>query len=1300
MTLRFAYIILSLQFVFLSVYSQEVNKPISFRDLTVEQGLSQNSVVSIAQDSTGYLWFATQDGLNKYDGREFEYFNLQFVDITRPDFSRLGKVYVDTKGEIYCIDLDGKLLKYNKDQNLFKTASELENISTVLRDSNGDFFIGTYGDGLFKIQEKTGDTLQLFSTKKPLPDIYALNEFNDELFIAAHGGLYKFNNSDIYQIPSALDKPINYSSYSFTRGKGLFIGSFGNGLFLYDENTEKLIPFKGFSEDKDLPQNLKVQDLLTDHHNRLWVATYGQGVFLLDFKKEMIQHFLADVTDPFALHYNDVLCLFQDQTNTIWLGTDGAGLSYFDEHLIKFRMLTNDHLPDEVNVDVIRSITTDNNGNIWIGTSGKGLTLINPETKDFKTLTASNSALRTNRIMSLYNDKDELWIGHQAGGLQLMNEKGNMSSFPELKTQTIWKIYPASEEELWLCTRDEGLIRFNKREGIKQTYNSKNSKLKTSNIRTIEKGPGSTFFLGTEDEGLYVLDVVANSIQSIEDIPKKIKSLNFHRFDLWIGTNGNGLYKYEIESKKIDSFTVDEGLSNNVIYGILIDENNHKWLSTNKGIVRINIADNKEINVVNFSPLNGLQAFEFNTGAYYQDGKGMMYFGGLNGINWFQPNHMSFNEMKPKTVISKFEIFNEKRSLIPNLELAHNENTVTFTFAGLHFSQPQENLYKYKLENHDSGWSPPSTINTAHYTNLPPDDYTFKVVSSNYEGVWNQDAAEYKFTILQPWYATLTAKIIYGLLFIFLLYSIYSYFKWRWALKMQLELEHAEAIRLKKLDDFKSKLYTDISHEFRTPLTLIDGPVTNQLQKKNLSEEDKEELELIKRNSNRLMNLVNQLLDLSKLETGNLKLSVVQDNLGALMHQIGRAFKFQANEKKINFQSDIAKIKTAWFDRDVVEKIVTNLLSNAVKYTPSGGRISFSTQEKDGQLIITVINSGNTLFDDELPRLFQRFYQDKSNSDGMGVGLSLVKELCILSHGNVVANTLDDDRIQFTVTLPIDKSYFHHSEIDFEAMESQEKINEIEIEDSDKSMVLVIDDDDDIRQFIRSILNPEYEVIEASEGKTGIKKAIEFIPDIIICDIMMPGPDGLETTKAIKEDQRCSHIPVILLTAKSGDRHEIKGFETGADAYMTKPFSANKLKIRIENLIEGRKQLQTHFGNNFEFKTKDIQISSAEEQFIERLQQVLDDNLMDPDFNAENFSKKMLMSRMQLHRKLKALTDMSSSEFIRRQRLKQAVAIMTQNNCTISEVAYQVGFNTPSYFIKSFKAVYNCTPTEYLQKTS
>ena len=795
----------------------------------------------------------------------FQYYPYQFEDVTRSTYSKLGKVFIDNEDVVWIITNSGVLHKQNKASGKFDHIINLDNVSVLIQDSSNNYYLATYGSGIYTISHKTKDTLQILKPSDIPLTTYDLFPYKNFVLAATSGGIIKiFDNNSYEFIEVAPETNFSSFSHSTTQNK-LYLGSYGNGLYVADESM-RFQPFTGF-ENNPLPTNLIIQDILIDSSDKLWIATYGKGAYLVDFEKETIQNFVANKTNPYALHYNDVLSLYEDFTGTVWLGTDGSGLSYYDEHLVKFNVLTNKQIPNDFNIDFVRAISK-KDGKVWLGTSNLGLTSVDFKTKEYQTLTTYNSNLSSNRIMSLHSNSSGLWIGHQNHGLQKMTGNKNFKSFADTNGMSVWKIYEAKNGNLWLCTL-YGLVLFNESEGIIKSYNEKNRNLFSSGIRTVESGKENELWLGTEAEGLYLLNTETDQITKINEIPDRIKSLYYHNGILWIGTNGNGLKAYNSESKKIMHFTTEHGLANNVIYGILPDDKSNFWMSSNKGLTIATIARDSIISLENFTSYDGLQTNEFNTGAYYKDANGTLYFGGLEGLNWFHPKDLSYSPIKPKTIISQFKIHNQSVSLHDFQKFNAKENTVTFTFSSLHYSLPERNQYRYILENYDSDWIESGNINSAHYTNLPSGKYVFKVLSSNYDGIWSEIPATFSFKILKPWYLSYVAWVVYLILLGLLGYFVYGYLKWRWQVKMQLEMEYRERERLEKLNTLKTRLFNNISHEFRTPLTLISGPVENQLKRPNNSVDDELELNLIKRNSKRLLNLINQMLDMAKLAMPN-----------------------------------------------------------------------------------------------------------------------------------------------------------------------------------------------------------------------------------------------------------------------------------------------------------------------------------------------------------------------------------------------------------------------------------------------
>ncbi|OBX24998.1 signal transduction histidine kinase [Gelidibacter algens] len=1297
---------------------------VSFRQLSVNDGLSQNSVVSVTQDSIGYLWLATQDGLNKFDGNKFQIYNAFFVDVTKPTYSHLGKIYTDRDGHIISIPISKKPQIYNKKDDNFSPFSTLKDVSAVYQDRKKNYWFGTYTAGLFSMDAVTQKETLVIPPEK-IGSIYSISEDdNGTLWLASQGKIVSLNGEDNAITPHFPDgnknSVTNYGSILFEASGTIWVGSYGKGLWFKDSKSSL---FKRVNtllqEENELPDNLNILSMHIDKKNRLWIGTFGDGLYKLDLNTFKRSHFEVKKHNPRAIHYNDILCIYEDYTGTLWFGTDGAGVSFYDEYLEKFNVINNSQIPEEVNIDLVRAIQVDKNDDVWIGTSGKGLSRYTPKTNLWKTYTEKAGTLSSDRVVSLLIDHDQdLWIGTQGGGLNILQSNGetayyNKSTTIVLPTETIWDIFEDSSNTVWLATRDQGIIQFDKNKGVLNTFDKSNG-LPSNNIRVIIQGEDQKLWIGTEENGVLLLDPAAETFIDFqsdfnikdENYVKKVKSLYYDiKGLLWVGTNGHGLSVFNLKNKTFHNYTIDDGLPNNVIYAILPDANNNLWLSSNRGITMITPPKDLEDKplIVNYDNYDGL-ATEFNTGAYFKTKNDTFYFGGLEGYYWFNPTDIQKNQVLPKTVITDFEVFNTSFPLVDNTELKYKQNTVAFTFSSLQFSLPKKNIYRYKLENHDENWIELKNLNSVRFTNLPYGSYTFLVKSSNYDGVWNDNPVSFSFAILKPWYLSNWMFFVYVLLTVMLAALTYYYFKWKWRMTFSLKQEKQESERLKRLDEYKTKLYTNLSHEFRTPLTLISGPIKKQLLTSDLKPDSKNDLQLVERNIDQMLSLVDQLLELSKLESGKMTLKVKQNDLGLYLKVLTESFQFLAEQNGLKLTATIPDIGEAWFDADSIERIVNNLFSNAIKYTSKGGTIAFDVKKTDDNDIrMTFLNDIDGIIEKDIYKIFNRYYQINEDSEGSGIGLSLVKELTSLCHGTIEASYVETSKMKFVVNLPITKSAFLANEIDTTTT-LQKTTSQTEMatsaagDNTKKPIALVVDDNEDIREFIKSLLIADFRVIEAKNGFEGVEKAFKTIPDIIISDLVMPLKTGIELCQILKHDQKTSHIPIIILTGKSDENDEIAGLNTGADDYITKPFNPKTLQIKISNIIQSRNTLHQRYKQDNLFSPKEIAVTSADKIFLEKVQNILDQQLSNPEFTSEVFSKHVAMSRMQLHRKMLAYTGLSTSNFIRSQRLKQATSILKSSQYTINEVAYMVGFSTPSYFIKCFKEMYGQTPFEYTNK--
>ncbi len=792
--------------------------------------------------------------------------------------------------------------------------------------------------------------------------------------------------------------------------------------------------------------------------------------------------------------------------------------------------------------------------------------------------------------------------------------------------------------------------------------------------------------------------------------------------------------------KRSETFTYimeKDGLPNNVVYGILPDAQGNLWLSTNRGLSKYNPVRNQ---FINYDVSDGLQNNEFNTGAFFKSKSGELFFGGISGFNYFYPRQIVKKDFTPNIVFTDFKLFNksvfvrddnsilkEIISETSEIILSHKENLISFEFASLDYYAPEKNNYAFMLEGFDKDWIQLGAKREITFTNLDPGEYTLKIKGTNSDGVWNDNAASLKIIIFPPWWQTWWAYAFYGILFFASLYFIRRYELNRFLLKNDLELEKIETDKLRSLDQLKSRFFTNISHELRTPLTLILGQIENVISS-NIKVKEKGKLQVAKRNAGRLLTLINQLLDISKIEAGNMKLNAGKHNIVSFLKSLFYSFESLAESKniKLKFDSEFDKVLLI-FDPDKMEKVFNNLISNAFKFCSDNGEIKVGVKVLNESTVeIRIKDNGIGIPADLLPKVFDRFYQiDSSHTrehEGTGIGLALAKELIELHEGKITVTSKEGEGAEFIINLPrgnfeIEKersidppdnkilSTFVKEDsenIDIGTNDTGADIlSKTALRHTDKDsnknaeIVLVVEDNADVRAYICEQLEKDYKVFEAINGEDGILKAQKEIPDLIITDVMMPKMNGYQFCKTIKNDEKTSHIPIIMLTAKAGFDDKIEGLETGADAYLLKPFNTKELLVRIKNLLGIRKKLQDKYSKAvFVRKTAGKKISDLDEKFMNKVMEIIENHIAEEDFNIEAFDEKLGMGRVQIYRKLKALTGKSPSRHIRSVRLAKAKNLIEEKKGNISEIAYSVGFSSPQYFTRCFKEEFGFPPSD------
>ena len=906
--------------------------------------------------------------------------------------------------------------------------------------------------------------------------------------------------------------------------------------------------------------------------------------------------------------------------------------------------------------------------------------------------------------------------------LQYVNNPKDPTS---ISKNSVWTIYQDKQETIWVGTTG----------GLNKLIPSDNNNSRATFIHYTHDSENSSSLSSNYISSLY------------ED-----NSGNF-----WVGTAGGGLNKFDRESEVCIRFNVEDGLSDNLISGILEDSEGNLWLSTGNGLSKFN-PKTKTFN--NYTTKDKLQSNWFQGGiAYFKNKNGEMFFGGNNGFNSFYPDSIKENVRIPSVVITDSRLFNNSISIgldtttnrtilsksiteTNEIELTYKDYIISFEFAALDFHTPEKNKYAYIMEGFDKGWTyTDASRRFATYTNLDPGEYVFKVRGSNNDGIWNEAGTSIKLVITPPWWSTWWAYTLYILFGLGLLYSLRRYELNRTLLKNQVKLDEVKLKEREETDKMKSRFFANISHEFRTPLTLILGP-TEKVLSESKDNETKKQLSIVKRSANRLLGLINQLLDLSKLEAGKLELKASKTNIVTFIKGLTMSFESMAERKditlKIKSSSDEIEL---YFDKEKMTNIMTNLLSNAFKFTPEGGQITvalslipspsgrgMSKGQGEGEVRITVLDTGVGISQEELSKLFDRFYQVDSSQtrehEGTGIGLALTKELVELHHGTISVDSKLGSWTEFTVTLPLGEKHLNDEEIveepvilsgaknltepvidDFiktDSLSSFDKLRTPQNDntlDEDKNIVLVVEDNSDVREFIKDALGNEFQIEEAQNGEQGVRKAEQVIPDLIISDVMMSKMDGNELTKRLKNDEKTSHIPIILLTAKSEQQSKLEGLETGADDYLTKPFDTKELRVRINNLISIRKKLQEKYSKGDFIPVKKIEgkkLSDLDERFMSKVMEVIESHISEEEFSIEEFDREIGMGRVQLYRKVKALTGKSPSRYIRSIRLNRAKNMIEEKKGNISEIAYSVGFSSPQYFTRCFKEEFGFPPSDLI----
>ncbi|SEO74322.1 Signal transduction histidine kinase [Mucilaginibacter gossypiicola] len=1321
--------------------------------LGLKDGLSNSEVRCIFQDHSGYIWFGTYDGLNRFDGYDFRIYRNQpenqhsiihnFINCIAEDAA--NNLWVGTRQGISILNPVTEEFSPAYTTSAGNKAVPVTSfIKDIKTDRSGHIFIATLSNGLIVMDngKRTGNIIPYYDHGK------AVRSYNvSALYVGPGSQVYVlisaaglFTYDTVQGTLKLLNSSVTGATCIYSEGNSLWVGS-TQGLHHYDLRSGRYDRL--FDELNGAFKSGRITSLQTMPDSTLWVSTDGGGIQILDKKRDKINYLQAG-SDEHSLSSDAVYALFLDRDGRKWIGTLRGGINVIDEVKERFVNVRHDDLNSNSLIsNFVKSLYEAPDGRLWIGTDGGGLSIWDRQAHRFTNFRHDGSkpgTLSSNFVTSITADKDgRIWIATYGGGIDLYQPGSNtFTSFRGIDSNGIasrivfWYLYPDHAGNLWASGLQDGLFLYDKRSNQFRQYDAA-----LTNILSIEEDRSGNLWAGNF-EGVYKINL-QNNKRKFYPVGKAVRSM--HRTDngdMWLGTEAGLMYFSASKEKVIRHYTTGNGLSNNMVLAILQDQQKRLWLSTYNGLCRF---DPKENSFTNFFEGDGLASNEFNFNAGLRLNNGELAFGGINGLTVFHPQQILPLHDAPNIVITDIKINNKPISNYPNyvmtgarnaiqsLEIPYDNASVAFSFAAIEFTAQDRIAYRYMLQGWDRGWINAGKQRNALYTRLAPGTYTLKINCTNPEGQWISREIHLGIIILPPWYRTIWAYLIYALLLAGIVYWYLRYKFRETRLKYEVQLANAAAAhqrnlqeKERELNDRRVEFFTGVSHEFRTPLSLIINPLKDLLAK--IAPENRAELNIVYRNSRRLLSLVDQLLLFRKADAGSGILQIAPMDITLVCREVFLCFVQQARLSGLSFELNVPEEPVLIYgDREKIEIILFNLISNAIKYTPAGKVVCVTLQPEEHKVVINVIDNGPGIPEETGKHIFEKFYrstaQGQAAKGGFGIGLFLARQFTTDHGGSLSFESEPGKGSDFCLTLLKGTAHFPPdvaaaadtadlSPLLREMVEEQpvisqvNPINDIDFEAekifTDKQRVLVIDDDSEIRAYICSILESRYIIYEASNGLAGLQKAKEKQPDLIICDVMMPGLNGIELCSTIKQDQQLSYIPMILLTASSSAENKIKGLESGADDYISKPFDKDVLIARIANLLQNRSNLQSYFYNTITLKSNNVTISDEYKHFLEKCIEIVEQHITDENFNIKILASEIGMSHSNLYRKIKSLSGHTVNGFIRYIRLRKAAELLIQSDMNVNEVAIETGFNSIKYFRDQFFKLFGANPSDFLKQ--
>jgi len=1310
-------------------------KRMTFSKISSEQGLSHNTVISVIQDKNESLWFATFDGLNRYDGYTFTVYRNERKNPHSLQNDVLRVLFIDSQENLW-IGTKSGLSCYVSEKDNFDNYlcthrnGQVSQVNAIVEYDKTHLLLGTeYGLILFNKQTHKFEAFQPIS-KAPIA-VQSLARQNDNILVGTNKGLfvYKISKKHFSTVHSAFAGKVIQAilPQSDTR---IWIGTEGAGLFLFNMLTGEL---KNYIKNPGNPNSLSsnfIRSLAFDSQYRLWVGTFN-GLSVMSNGDESFVNYFHNPTQGESISQNSVRSIFMDTQGGMWLGTYYGGINYYHPLKNQFGHIQQNPYTHSLNDKVMSCMVEDESGKMWIGTNDKGVNVFDPHSGSFRYFTSENTGtLKSNNIKSFLPAKDlrSMYVGTHGGGLFVMNKvSGICSRIPavmNLANEDVYALTYDSNNSVWIGALS-GLYNYN--EKSKEVKRIDIRKLSSTQVMCLKADSKKRLWIGGE-KSLGVYSLVDRKLRNFksEDYNGTLSngSINCIFEDskkrIWIGTRG-GLNLYN-EDGTFKSFSKENGLSNNMVYGILEDSYGRLWLSTNNGIACFS-PDTKLFR--NYSEADGLPFKQFNMYSFCQSKSGLMYFGGINGIITFYPELLIDNPYTPKPKISRILIFNkdlnpfDESGVLTNnvletkqIKLRSDQSNFALELVVSNFLSGKHNVFAYFLEGYDKDWTYTSENRVVSYSNLSHGKYIFKLKAANSDGKWNEEATELTIIILPHWWQTWWAFILFSILTFGAIFLGLRILRQRQAMQNQLRIERLEKEKLEEVDQMKMRFFINISHEFRTPLTLILSPL-QEIIERNTDKWQHSQLIHVQKNANKLLHLINQLMDYRRAELGVFELRVKRMKSTTSIFDTFALFEKLSKRKKIDYKfQDQTNDKEFLVDPNYLELIVSNLLSNAFKFTPEGGKISVRLEEDVNSLILEVKDSGCGIPTDKQALIFDRFYQIGNDNLGTGIGLSLVKRLVDLHHAHIEVKSEVGKGSTFTVSflqneelyeltddetcesLPVHTTNYKNLDYLIEDPVAEEEILE---ENSKLGTILIVEDNFDVMEYLSERLSKSYSILTALNGLLALELLKEQPVDLILTDVMMPEMDGIRLCKAIKQNIRTCHIPVIILSAKSNIEDQLQGLQVGADDYVSKPFTFSVLNAKIINMLKSRRRTLDHYSNSPEIEPEKITFNAMDEELLTKAMKIVFENLDNSEFSADIFCSAMGMSRSNLHLKLKAITGESTIDFIRKIRFNEACKLLLDGRYNIAEVSTRVGFNTPSYFATSFKKHFGSLPTEYVK---